>query len=635
MAEVRTEFTGDASSLSAATEKAQEGINGVLDASNKAAGTLGQLNQVVELAAKAQKGLAAASAFLSTGTAAVTVAVKAQTIAFLSSPLAPVAAAVMALGAAYAYLSSELDAANEKVETANALAEETQKSAEKLASVKRSIADAEAIATGKTTEDALKLRDTTQKITEAYAPFIEAKKKAIAAAQEEGSSTTQLEAALKGLEAQQAKQVASATTVYDIAVAAKKAHDEEAAATKRAAAAAAARDKAMAKAAKILSDNLATQKAMVEETKKAADALLEQVDASAALVEQVNQLNETEEERIARNFRDLDQMLSKQIEVDKAMGISTAALEKARVDLREKTKQQYAKLAESELKDQQAADQAKVDSAEEAAQKIKDSNNDVADAFSDIAGSISSIAAEIGARIEEALAVTQSKIEDIDSALSDLAESGVNSAELQGEALVEAYLDGEVAAEDLSSSQKKFIKSELEARKKALKEKEAAEKKAALVAFRVQQGVAIAQAVIGTAQGIIQAFQLGPIAGAIAAVAIGVIGATQIALIASQKPSFAAGGFLDAAPTTGVGVTMHPNEAVLNQQGRKAIGDQAIIDANNGTLGGQGSGRQSTTIVYKHKPFEYFMRDNIAMNGTIAKTIRKGDRVGQVRRGRG
>jgi hypothetical protein len=66
--------------------------------------------------------------------------------------------------------------------------------------------------------------------------------------------------------------------------------------------------------------------------------------------------------------------------------------------------------------------------------------------------------------------------------------------------------------------------------------------------FETQKAFQIAQALIGAAQGIIQAFQLGPIAGAIAAIIVGATTAAQIAAIRSQKPPAApgfAGGVID------------------------------------------------------------------------------------------
>ena len=59
--------------------------------------------------------------------------------------------------------------------------------------------------------------------------------------------------------------------------------------------------------------------------------------------------------------------------------------------------------------------------------------------------------------------------------------------------------------------------------------------------FETQKAFQITQALIGAAQGIIQSFQLGPIAGAIAAIIVGATTAAQIAVIRSQKPPAAPG----------------------------------------------------------------------------------------------
>ena len=67
---------------------------------------------------------------------------------------------------------------------------------------------------------------------------------------------------------------------------------------------------------------------------------------------------------------------------------------------------------------------------------------------------------------------------------------------------------------------------------KANKEKYEAEK----AAFEVNKALQIVNAIIGTAVGVVNAFQLGPIAGAIAAAVIAATGVAQIAVIASQAP---------------------------------------------------------------------------------------------------
>ena len=579
------------------------------------------------------------SAFLSTGTAGVTTAFKALTTAMAANfVFAVTAVAVTGLAAAYAYLSVELDNATKKQDAAAAEAAEAGRKAVERAALKTSIADEENLATGKVTAGELKLRDTLEKVTGTYGPLIAAQKAAIETARLNGEATAQLEENLKGLETQQANMAASATRTLEEEKKAQKAKEAEEAAAKRRSKEEAARAKEEADARdKAAEADRASKKALEEyldvlhaaeaSKKAAADLLVEQTQNTEDLDEQIRKLSQTQREAIIAESHALQDRVTAQIEANKEIGLGYEGEAEQRLAIAADLEQ---KLREF---DHAATEAAKAES-EERTQSAKDSAEATVSAFMDIASSIGDIASEIGSRIQENLGETQDALAGIQESLSGLADEGVDKSKLMGEALVQAYLDGEVAAEELSDSQKAFIKSELEAKKKALKEKEAAEKKAAMVAFAVTKATAIAQAVVSTAQGVIASFQLGPIAGAIAAVAVAAIGATQIGLIASQKPSFAAGGFLNAAPTTGQSVTMHPNEAVLNQQGRKAIGDQAIINANNGTSG-RGSIGNVTQIVYKHKPFEYFMRDNIAMNGTIAKNARKGDRVGQVRRGRG
>ena len=627
MAEVRTEFTGDAASLAAASKKAQSGINDVLEASDKAAGSLGQLNGVMELATKAQKGMTVASAFLSTGTAAVTAAVKAQTVAFLSSPLAPVAVAVLALGSAYAYLATETSKANAKVEASAKAASAASESASQLAKIRTSLADAEALATGKVTQEELGLRDTIQEVQFFYAGKIAAQKETIKKAEAEGSATGQLIVILEGLQSQQDKLIKQAKDTVATNAAAKKATDDKAAAEKRAAAASKKRTEQEAAAAKLLSESQARIAAVSEEWDRNTDTVQGAIEAAKALTSQVMELDDTEEERIGREFAAQDTLLRKQISVNKSLGISTAGLEEARIRLKENTRDKYESLAQDEVDAQKEAD-AKI------AQSARETVDAIASTFENVVSSFGSIVDEISSRASDALSETTNELSEIDGLLSDLNDANKDYSKETGAALVEAYTDGKIAAEELSTSQKQYLKETLAAEQDKLKKEEKAKKEAAQTAFDIAQAVAIVQAVMGTAAGIMQGFgQLGPIGGAIAAVVTGALGAVQIGLIASQKPSFAAGGFLDGASTTGTPVTMHPNEAVLNQRGRALLGDDVIRSANGGTLGGGGGNRGQ--IVYKHKAFEYFVADHLQMGGTLAKTIRKGDRIGQRRRGRG
>ncbi len=394
----------------------------------------------------------------------------------------------------------------------------------------------------------------------------------------------------------------------------------------------------IAKKAKAAVDAAGKEKDAIEEASQAqeranqiriaaSDNILEQIGNTEALIAAVDKQGEAEDERIGRAFRDQDELLKKQIQVNKDLGLSTEALEKARVTLREQTRDKYAAMAEAETKKAQ-------EEAEKQEQVAKDKRDSIVATFNDIVGQIGSIAAEIGSRFEDALAETESQIDELDSLIDGLGTTTVDASKLSGKALVQAYKRGEVAAEDLSASQKAAIEATLQAEKAALKKRAEEEKKAALVAFRIQQATSIVQTIIATAQGVMSAFQLGPVAGAIAAAAIAALGATQVALIASQKPKFHAGGLIGRraglAPDE-VPMTARVGEAMLSGQGRRQIGDDNINRANAGRLGGSPA---STTQVYKHKAFNYFIRDNLRLNGSLARTIRRGDRVGYVGRGR-
>jgi hypothetical protein len=372
----------------------------------------------------------------------------------------------------------------------------------------------------------------------------------------------------------------------------------------------------------------AAQRGLIAESGAKADALVAEIDHTKTLVAAVKQLDETERDRVVRQAADMDAGLKQQISVNAGMGLSTSALEDSRVALREQTRAKLQAISDAEIADVRTADAAKTESARASADAIVAT-------YGSILSSVGDIASELGSRSAEALASTRSELEGVQAALDGLSTDTVSAATLSGEALVQAYKDGEIAAENLSNSQQKFVKDRLQAEKKALKEKEAAEKKAAMAAFVITQAVAIVQTIIATAQGVMSAFQLGPVAGAVAAAAIGVLGATQVGLIASQKPQLHDGGFLAggrAAPDER-DVRMTTQEAMLTGQGRAIIGDDAIRMANAGRTGG--SGGSGGVIVYKHRAFEYFVADHIRTNGTLARTIRTGDRVGYVRRGRG
>jgi hypothetical protein len=61
--------------------------------------------------------------------------------------------------------------------------------------------------------------------------------------------------------------------------------------------------------------------------------------------------------------------------------------------------------------------------------------------------------------------------------------------------------------------------------------------------------------------------------------------------------------------------------------GRSLLGDDTIRAANAGM--GSGSGGHAVQIVYKHKSFDYFVRDHLRTNATLPRALNAGRRLGQ------
>ena len=157
----------------------------------------------------------------------------------------------------------------------------------------------------------------------------------------------------------------------------------------------------------------------------------------------------------------------------------------------------------------------------------------------------------------------------------------------------------------------------------------AAGKKAAMEVWEQQKGLAIASATLQAIVAIAMAVASAPPPANIPAIVMNTVaGAASVAAaVAAPAPKFAAGGFPDERT-----ITAHAGEAILSRQGRAAMGDDAIQAANAGRMD---AGPAVSQIVYKHRAFDYFVSDHLQLDGSLARTIRRGDRVGQLRRGRG
>lgn len=150
-------------------------------------------------------------------------------------------------------------------------------------------------------------------------------------------------------------------------------------------------------------------------------------------------------------------------------------------------------------------------------------------------------------------------------------------------------------------------------------------KEAARKQFEVNKALQIAQIVINTATAATQAALAAPppfnyplIAAAVAA------GAVQLATVQATQPKFHKGGLI-GQPDESMAV-VRAGEAVLNPMGRSLLGDDTIRQANAGISGGHSGAVQ---IVYKHKSFDYFVRDHLRTNATLPRALHAGRRLGQ------
>lgn len=140
-------------------------------------------------------------------------------------------------------------------------------------------------------------------------------------------------------------------------------------------------------------------------------------------------------------------------------------------------------------------------------------------------GSLIGVDSKELANVKKELGDYQVALDAVNQAISssfELRYQGIeNNKNAEIDAVNQTTLSKEKKEEKIRAIEKKYALEKYEAEKKQ---------------FEVQKAMSIVQAVIAGALGVINSFQLGPIAGAIAAAAIAVTTATQIALIASQKP---------------------------------------------------------------------------------------------------
>jgi hypothetical protein len=151
-------------------------------------------------------------------------------------------------------------------------------------------------------------------------------------------------------------------------------------------------------------------------------------------------------------------------------------------------------------------------------------------------------------------------------------------------------------------------------------------KKGAMVAFRAYQASAISQAIINGAVAVTQSFaQLGPVAGAIAAVGVGLATAAQVAVIASEKPSFNDTPAAMYAGSTGLTARFAPGDHVIAAQNPREVQRQA--DALTGDRA-QPQVVVAPIATYRH--FTRVTRDELRRPSPLSRAVRSERSTGQL-----
>lgn len=181
--------------------------------------------------------------------------------------------------------------------------------------------------------------------------------------------------------------------------------------------------------------------------------------------------------------------------------------------------------------------------------------------------------------------------------------------------------------EEAVAARKALGKDATEAEKKEAKERVQDAKKAAREQFEITKAMQMAQIIVNTAAAAAQALASSPPPFSFVAAAAAIAaGGVQLATVQSTQPKFHKGGLI-GQPDESTAI-VRSGEAVLNPMGRSLLGDDTIRAANTGNLRGDASG-SSVQIVYKHKAFDYFIRDHLRTRATLPRALGRGARLGQ------
>lgn len=609
MSTVNIPITGDATSLVAATTKANAALNTIgatadkvsakvtpamgslTGGAQKAAAALGPLGGVLSKispeagsAASSIAGLASAGQGLAAaGTAA------GISMAAMAAVLGPVAIAVAALAAAYYVLDKDMQAVEEQNKIAEERQAKAQKGFEDREAIIKQIDDAYAVASGNQTAADLRALDTKEKLIASFKTEQTAAKAAAEAARDAAKFAGAGSELVKSREKAE-KDLAAINGRIDEYVGKV---DKSVQADKAKEAAAKAVTAATKRQAEIDRENAAAHAQYLELDKERVDKarakigqINEEIAATNALTETVRKQGQTEWEKTAAAGAARDADLREQIATNKILGLDTASLEAARVTNHANTAAELQAIDDK----RHAAEQQALD---DAAERDLEANK-----------------AKKEAALELADAMTGYALQGLD-AMAQGFEKSYENANNTASQLTDQLVAGEAT----------YTK----AQKAELVKRIAEQRAHAKEAFAIAKAARLAEAVITTAMAVMNAYNTGvaiPIAGVVLgpamAIAAGVTGAVQIATIAAEQPSFHSGKSPDE-----MNATILKKEAVLNTTAAANMGRSRIEDMNNGRMNG-GNGGGPAPIVLGHRVFEAGLKRSLDSAGVLREALHAG-----------
>ena len=608
MSTVNIPITGDATSLVAATQKANAALNTIGVAADKASskitpamgslsggaqkaaaalgplgGVLSKISPEAGSAASSIAGLASAGQGLAAAGAAAGVSMTA-----MAAVLGPVAIAVAALAAAYYVLDQNLQAVEEQNRIAAERAGDATKRFVDQKAVIKEIGEAYAVSSGQQTAADLKAIALKEKLQAAFAVDVANAQTALNYAKKQAQNTgagsdadkariraEEGLAAINGrLEIQNAlidetirldgKKASSAKGVND---ALKNQGDIER-----------ANAEAHAEYVKMDAERVAKARDHIDNINAAVKATKNLTDAVAA-----QGMSEWERAAAAGAARDSD--LRKQITINQALNLDTKKLEEARVANHAATAAELAAIDAKRHADEKTL-----------AEESKKEKDDAAKVQKD-----------------QALDLANFMVEQAAAGLTALAE-GFEKAQQTANDTAEQLTNQLIAGDQM------YTKSQKAELVKRIAEQRAAAKEA----FAVAKAARLAEAVITTAMAVINAYNSGvalPIGGAVLgpamAIAAGVTGAISIATIAAEQPSFHSGKSPDEMQAT-----ILKKEAVLNTTAAANMGRGRIEQMNNGRMGGGNGG--PAPIVLGHRVFEAGLKRSLDSAGVLREALNAG-----------